>query len=348
MPLKIVRNDITKMQCDAIVNTAAEYPVNAIDEVGAGCDRAIHIAAGADKLIAARKKIGYLAEGEAAITPGFDLPAKYIIHTVSPLYIDGYFEEDVKLRNCYRNSLELALENDIHSIAFPLIATGSFGYPKEEGMLIALDEINTFLLKNDMLIYLVVFTARATLLGAKINPDIEIYINQSYVEEKRLEEYGDRHWGSKRPSDSDYQAYLAERDEIDRKVVPYGNPSEIKLREKLKSHKATFSEYLFYLIKEKQLDNVSVYTKSLVDKKVFSKIKNDVNYHPNKKTAMCLCIGARLSVEESKELLERAGYAFSPSDPTDIIFLHYIENGLYDMIDLDIELEEYGLPCFIS
>ncbi|MBR5115452.1 MAG: macro domain-containing protein, partial [Lachnospiraceae bacterium] len=128
MSFRIIRNDITKMPCDAIVNTAGMYPVDTFDEVGAGCDKAIHKAAGADELIAARKKIGVLSEGEAAITPGFALPAKYIIHAVSPIYIDGNSGEEEKLRNCYRNSLRLALENGVKTIAFPLIATGSFGY----------------------------------------------------------------------------------------------------------------------------------------------------------------------------------------------------------------------------
>jgi len=123
MPFKIVRNDITKMNTEAIVNTANEHSL-----VGAGCDTAIYNAAGYEELLEYRmEQIGSVPEGEVFLTPGFRLPAKYIIHAVSPLFVDGTKGEEEKLRSCYRNSLQLAKEKGIHSIAFPLIATGSFG-----------------------------------------------------------------------------------------------------------------------------------------------------------------------------------------------------------------------------
>lgn len=216
MPFKIVRNDITKMECDAIVNTASRYPVSTFEQVGAGCDKAIHKAAGAEKLIAARKEIGEMAEGEAAITPGFDLRAKYVIHAVSPVFIDGNNGDEEKLRNCYRNSLRIAKENSIKSVAFPLIATGSFGYPQEEGMRIAVDEINAFLLHSDMLIYLVVFGTRATQLGERIYPDLEAYIDHNYVDDKREEEYGDMRFGSIHRGDAGFDAYERVRENVSR------------------------------------------------------------------------------------------------------------------------------------
>ena len=167
MPLKIVRNDITKMNTEAIVNTA-----NAHVTVGPGCDSAIYKAAGYDELLKYRKDcIGFVPEGEVFITPGFNLQAKYIIHAVSPHYQDGDQKEEEKLRSCYRKSLLLAKEKGIKSIAFPLISTGGFGYPKEEGIRIAVDEINAFLLSNDMDIFLVVFDTQSTLLGEKIYPE---------------------------------------------------------------------------------------------------------------------------------------------------------------------------------
>ena len=174
MPFKIVRNDITRMQVDAIVNTANEAPI-----YSTGVDTAVYTAAGADELLAERKKIGYMQEGEVAITPGFKLPAKYIIHAVSPCYIDGTFDEEIKLRSCYQKSLELAYENKCESIAFPLISTGGFGYPKEEAMRIAVDEINAFLLQYEMLVYLVVFDTKSTELGLKLNPALEAYIDHN-------------------------------------------------------------------------------------------------------------------------------------------------------------------------
>ena len=164
MPLKIVRNDITKMNTEAIVNTANDQPT-----VGTGCDHAVYEAAGYDELFAYRKEhIGVVKEGEVFLTPGFRLPAKYIIHAVSPLYIDGKSGEEELLRSCYRKSLTLAAEKGIRSIAFPLISTGGFGFPKEEGMRVAVDEINAFLLTNEMLIYLVVFDEKATRMGKSL------------------------------------------------------------------------------------------------------------------------------------------------------------------------------------
>jgi O-acetyl-ADP-ribose deacetylase (regulator of RNase III) len=335
MPFKIVRNDITKMECDAIVNTASRCPVSTFEQVGAGCDKAIHKAAGADKLIKARKEIGVMMEGEAAITPGFDLPAKYIIHAVSPAFFDGNSGEEEKLRSCYRNSLRIAKENGIKSIAFPLIATGSFGYPQEEGMRIAVDEINTFLLHNDMLIYLVVFGNRATQLGERIFPDLEAYIDHNYVDEKRAEEYGDWRFRPTRRRNVRDDEYELEN-------------LESRLDERMQHLSDTFSEYLMFLIQSKGKTPVEVYTKAIVDKKVFSKIKNNPDHHPNKLTALCLCVGAELDIDETKELLARAGFALSPCDKTDIIFKYFIEHGIYDMIELDIQLEEHGLKCIIT
>ena len=425
MPFKIVRNDITKMNTEAIVNTANDHPT-----VGTGCDHAVSMAAGYEELLAYRKeRIGFVKEGDAFITPGFHLPAKYIIHAVSPLYIDGKHEEEVLLRSCYRKSLALAAEYGIRSIAFPLISTGGFGYPKEEGMRIAVDEIHAFLLNSDMQIYLVVFDEKATKMGRNLYPDLEAYIDLNYVQERREEEYGD-----------DYYAFSIAREELDgeelspaqiryreercrRRLLEkqenaastaYGNaaplPSaaagksagkklekpglfhsifqqpkpaeaeasdiseaeyieeaclfdeketlldedaaiedmERKLAERMAHMSDTFPQYLLYLIGEKGMENAEVYKRAIVDKKVFSKIKNNPEYHPQKLTALCLCIGAKLNLDESKDLLARAGYALSPCDKTDIIFSYFIEHGIYDMIELDIQLEEHGLPCIIT
>ena len=494
MPFKIVRNDITKMTTEAIVNTANEKPT-----VGTGCDFAVYNAAGYDELLSWRKKyIGAVEEGEAFISPGFRLPAKYIIHTVSPLYIDGEHGEEELLRSCYRKSLALAAGYGIRSIAFPLISTGGFGYPKEEGMRIAVDEIHAFLLKSDMQIFLVVFDERATRMGRSLYPDLEAYIDRNYVQEKRTEEYGDaffaahearegaspevpfasreagegafpevpfaareaREEASRKPyydayggendasnqinigglaasgkkrekrenrrkpglferlkaarrkdagkgevlsspsaagpadekefsplpsavrppyseetypeasyleacpgasylDDADYEA--PDFDEADSEEM-YGTISgetaledddailelERRLAERMEHMSDTFPEYLLYLIRKNGLDNADVYKRAIVDKKVFSKIKNNPDYHPKKLTALCLCVGAKLNIDETRDLLARAGYALSPCDKTDIIFSYFIEHRIYDMIELDIQLEEHGLPCIIA
>lgn len=328
MPFKIVRNDLTKMQVDAIVNTANPKP-----KYSSGTDTAVYKAAGEEELLAERKKIGYMNEGEVAITPGFKLPAKYIIHAVSPRYIDGNSGEETRLRDCYKNSLALAAQYECKSIAFPLIATGSFGYPKEEGMRIALDEINAFLMKQDMLVYLVVFDTAATKLGLNLYPDLEAYIDHNYVCDKREEEYGDRYFGSIRSDEPGYDTYRRERADLE---------------ERMKHMSDTFQEYLMYLIGAKKLTNAEVYKRAIVTKQLFSKIKLNPEYHPDKATAMRLCVGAKLNLDETKDLLARAGYALSPCDKRDIIFSFFIEHEVFDMIEIDIALEEHGLPCFIE
>lgn len=362
MPFKIVRNDITKMQVDAIVNTANMLPI-----YSDGTDSAVYEAAGVEELLAERCKIGELEEGQVAVTPGFRLPAKYIIHAVSPMYIDGESGEEELLRSCYRKSLELAQEVGCQSIAFPLIATGSFGYPKEEGMRIALDEINTFLMKQEMLIYLVVFDTEATRLGRNVYPDLKEYIDRHYVEVQEKKEY----WfplhaavtaapirRKANRSELLWEEDLCEMDAAapQMNAVCKEEPDEEELLEeresaledRLKHLTDTFQEYLLYLIENKGLANAQVYKGAYLTKQLFSKIKLNPDYHPDKGTALRLCVGARLNLDETRDLLARAGYALSPCDKRDVIFSFFIEQEIYDMLDIDIALEEYGLPCFIE
>ena len=343
MSFKIVRNDITKMNTEAIVNTANDHVT-----VGTGCDYAVYMAAGYEELLKYREeKIGVVPEGDVFVTPGFHLKAEYIIHAVSPLYMGGNQGEEEKLRSCYRMSLQIAKDYNIKSISFPLISTGGFGYPKEEGMRIAVDEIHAFLLENEMQIYLVVFDTKATMLGEKIYPDLEEYIDHNYVRNKREEEYGVHLYNAQLLERQTRNHAAADAFEEDLEL-DFEAQHESKLEERMKHISDTFSQYLMYLIREKKMENAEVYKRAIVDKKIFSKIKNNADYHPQKITALCLCVGAKLNLDESKELLARAGYALSPCDKTDIIFTYFIENKIYDMIELDIQLEEHGLPCIIS
>lgn len=353
MPLKIIRNDITKMQVDAIVNTANSEPV-----YGNGVDAAVYRAAGEEALLKARRTIGSLEEGNVAITPGFNLPAKYIIHAVSPCYIDGASGEEEKLRSCYRKSLQLAKENKCQSIAFPLISTGSFGYPKEEGLAIAVDEIGSFLLWNDMLVTLVVFDEETTALGKRLAPQLDAYIDEHYVERKQREEYR-APWflrQSTRRTDSSLRS-MASRDcapmqaPVQAPVPDFSDfleENQSALKERMMHMTDTFQQYLFYLIESRGLSNAEVYKRSIITKQLFSKIKLNPNYHPDKATAMRLCVGAKLNLDETRDLLARAGYALSPCDKRDIIFSFFIEHNVHDMIEIDIALEEHGLPCFIE
>jgi len=361
------------MHADAIVNTANDHPT-----VGTGCDHAIYQAAGHDELFKYRtEKIGFVPEGDAFITPGFHLNCRYIIHAVSPLFIDGQSGEEKKLRSCYKKSLQIALEHQVKSIAFPLIATGGFGYPKEEGFRIAVDEINAFLMKYDMLVYLVVFDRKATTLGSRFYSDLESYIDQNYVEEKRQEEYFEMPslaggYANRKREEAKHEsrrqimgaekwrcqsgmttAPMMQVDDAAYNVCLEGESDfyekhESALEERIKHISDTFSEYLIYLIDSRGMNYPEVYKRAIVDKKVFSKIKNNPDAHPKKITAMCLCVGAKLNMDQTRDLLARAGYALSPCDKTDIIFSYFIENRIYDMIELDIQLEEHGLPCLIS
>lgn len=349
MPFRIVRNDITKMRCDAIVNTANTKPI-----IGSGCDYAVYKAAGKRRLSEYREKnIGEVPEGDVFLTPGFRLPARYIIHAVSPLYIDGAHGEEEKLRVCYRKSLSLAWEQRCRSIAFPVISTGSFGYPKQEGIRIAADEIQAFLQNHEMLIYLVVFDAQSARYGKRFDKDLQAYIDENYVDAKHHEEYSVQTMALRRDLDdesfSPYEddLYEEDSDEDSEEENAFTQLHESKLEERMKHLTDSFSEYLLYLIEEKGMTNADVYKRALVDKKTFSKIKNHAEYHPQKMTAMCLCMGAKLNLDETRDLLARAGYALSPCDKTDIIFSYFIENQIYDMIELDIQLEEHGLSCLI-
>ena len=341
MPLRIVRNDITKMKTRAIVNTADE---NA--SAGPGTDAAVYKAAGYDKLMALRKEIGFVPQGEAFITPGLDLDAEYIIHAVSPVYIDGKHGEEDKLRSCFRKSLAIVLENHIESVSFPLIASGSNCFPKEEAMRIALDEINDFLLHNkDIEICLVLFDPESAETGRKLFPDLESYIDDNYISPAPVRNNRFRLRGS---VDREMAAAACAALDYSEEPCCGAAVNMPALDERMTHMSDTFSEYLLYLIESKGMTNVEVYKRAIVDKKVFSKIKNNPDYHTEKMTAMCLCIGAKLNLDETRDLLARAGYALSPCDKTDIIFQYFIEKGIYDMIELDIVLEEHGLKCLIS
>ena len=260
-----------------------------------------------------------------------------------------------------------------------MISTGSFGYPKDEGMRVAVDEINAFLLKHDMMIYLVVFDEESTRLGLSLYPDLETYIDQNYVCDKREEEYEDRCFGIDKEAVADYQnnvrglqkllnrpvcaseavfeskpleadkdSYYGFADEREAAYDDFIEESESALEERMKHMSDTFQQYLFYLIKMKGLTNAQVYKRAIIQKQLFSKIKVNPNYHPDKSTAMRLCIGAKLNLDETKDLMARAGYALSPCDKRDIIFSYFIEKEVFDMIEIDIVLEEHGLPCFIE
>lgn len=343
MPIQIVRNDITKMHVDAIVTTGNKYL-----RAGSGVNGAIHKAAGPMLEIAAQQ-LGGCAVGEAKITQGFNLPCRYVIHTVSPIW-HGTGSDKQLLAACYSESLKLAVAQHCRSIAFPLIASGAHGCPKTEAMHIATDAINQFLLQhvpdNDLMVYLVVFTKESLLVGSKLYADIKQYIDDCYVEE---------HWDLRRESLRARRAAEAynwedESDAIctapmaDALPMPSAAWQPSTLEDALNQIDESFSQMIQRLIKERGMKNADCYKKANIDKKLFSKIINNVHYKPKKTTALALAVALELPLDETKELLMKAGLALSHSEKFDIIVEFFIMKGNYDIFEINEMLYEFDQP----
>lgn len=348
MPFKIVRNDITKVKADVIVNTANPEPICA-----SGTDRAIYDAAGREQLLAERKQIGRIARGEIAVTGAYSLNAKYIIHTVGPVWKDGkQYEFDI-LENCYRKSLQKAVELKCKSIAFPLISTGVYGFPKDKALQIAVSVFSEFLMENDIQIILVVFDKRSFQLSSQIVGEIDSYIDANYVADRHRREYPvrPRGVGSKEMSEEAFYEEMLQRsqteDDIlnDEENVDLTEPCmlsvDTSLEDQLANIGVSFHDKLFELIGASHLDNKDVWKRANLDRKHFSKIQCDVNYHPKKKTVMALCIALELDLEQSKDLLARADWAFSPSSKVDLIVQKAIIDKQYDIMQLNVTLFKY-------
>ena len=329
MPFQIIRNDITKVRADVIVNTANPKP-----QIGSGTDSAVYAAAGGDALLEARKKIGDIAPGQAAVTPAFHLPAKFIIHTVGPAWLDGQHGEKDILRACYENSLALAAELKAESIAFPLIATGVYGFPKDEALNIALSEIGKFLLTHEMNVILVVLGKAAVALSEKLMGSIEAYLDEHQVKELENAEYAD--------------GRILEEYRRRRAAQQYANApasgSGQTLEEILGSAGDTFQQRLFRLIDASGMDDVTVYKKANIDRKVFSSIRCKKDYKPSKKTAVAFAVALQLPMQEMLDLLACAGITLSKSDKFDLIISYCVRNGIYDIFEINAVLFRYGQP----
>ncbi len=329
MPLKILRNDITKVKADAIVNTANPFPI-----IGGGTDSAVYAAAGRELLLAERKKIGNIASGNAEYTPAFALDAKYIIHTVGPAWEDGEHGERETLHSCYKNSLELAAKLSCRSIAFPLIATGVYGFPKDEALQIALFEINRFLLSYDMDVFLVVFDKDSFRLSGKLVGDIEEFIDEEAARVIRETEFS---WD-----------WLYE-EHVSRSVRNGAKKTQNDLDTILSVKEQTFQQKLFELIEKSGLTDVEVYKKANLTRKLFSRIRCNVNSKPKKTTVIALAVALELNINELADLLSRAGYALSPSDKFDRIIAYFFTDKIYDIFEINAALFNYGqqtLGCY--
>lgn len=338
MPFEIVRNDITNMRVDAIVNSANPRPV-----VGLGTDSSIHEKAGPE-LLAARKKIGSIPVGRAAITPAFRLPAKYVIHTVGPVWDGGSYGEEALLRSCYDESLKLASAHDCQSVAFPLIATNNYGFPKDKALQIAISAFSEFLLEHEMRIYLVVFDRGAYRLSEKLVSSIASYIDDHYVELWEEATYGGEEAYRQQSIRRRRDVSLFRKSAVCEDAVSYAPepaPGAASLPDFLKQADAGFTETLLKLIDKTGKKDSEIYKKANLSKQHFSKIRNNPDYKPTKQTAIALALALELDLEQTKDLIGRAGYALSNSSKFDLIIRYFIEQKNYNVVEINIALYEF-------
>ncbi len=322
MPLEIVRNDITHMAVDAIVNAANPSLLG-----GGGVDGAIHRAAG-PRLLEACRALHGCRTGEAKLTAGYRLPCKYVIHTVGPVWQGGGQGERALLSACYRNALALALESRCQTVAFPLISTGAYGYPKAQALQVAVETITGFLLEHEMTVYIVVFTRDAFEAGGKLFEHVQAYIDDVYV---------DAHWDAAR------EALRAP------KAVACPPPgAQASLEDMLQQVDESFAQMLLRKIDERGLTDAACYKRANIDRRLFNKIKNNPGYRPGKQTVLAFAIALKLSLPETKEMLMKAGFALSRSSKADIVVEYCILHGHYDVIDINqvlFQLDLQPLGC---
>lgn len=336
MQFSIVRNDITTMSVDAIVNAA-----NDSLEMGGGVCGAIFNAAGIDKLQKECDSIGICNVGQAVITKGYNLKAKHIIHTVGPMWQGGNNNELNELEECYRNSLLLAKKNNLKSIAFPLISSGIFGYPKDKALKVATSTIGKFIKHNDIKVYLVVYDKQSFVLSEKLSSSVKKYIDDNYVDSRKI--MSNRREISKnifRKEEQDeyidYQTY----EEVSKPKVS----KKRNLKDVIDEIDESFSKMLLRLVDEKEMTDVETYKRANISRKLFSKIRGNEYYRPKKITAIAFAIALELSLDETKDLLLKAGYALSNSYQFDLIIEYFITENNYNVYEINEVMFKYDQP----
>ena len=341
MPFTIVRQDITRMHVDAIVNAA-----NTSLLMGGGVCGAIFRAAGPADLQAACDRLAPIQTGEAVVTPGFQLPAKYVIHTAGPVYHGGQHGESSQLSACYRNSLLRAVEQHCESIAFPLISSGIYGYPKDQALQIASETIKAFLQDHDLVVYLAIFDQEAFRASQKLLGAVASYMDEHYVAA-----HTDKSRGSQLLDVEQVilnEPILRRIETEDHYTQIAAAPTAPSLDERVSHLDEPFSITLLRLIDAKGKSDVDVYKKANLDRKLFSKIRSSQDYLPSKRTAIALAIGLELTLSETDDLLERAGYSLSPSQKFDVIVEYFIVNGQFDIFAINEVLFQYDQPLLGS
>lgn len=369
MPLQIVRQDITKMQVDAIVNTTNAEMIGY-----SGVDKAVHEGAG-PLLEAACRKLVPLGLGEAKITSGYNLDAKYIIHTSGPIWQGGLVGERIILKSCYIEALKLALEYNCNTVAFPLISSGAYGYPKDQVLRFATQVITEFLYDHELTVYICVFDRKSYELSKEIFDDISALIGDDYVEDYREENLAqsciladridedfdslddlctgfsnDSKAGKVKPlKDTGFVGGIlpneCSRMEVPRatmKPLATNTARDKTLDEYMKQMEKSFAYKLFDWIDERGLTDVECYKKANIDKKTFSKIKcNPDTYKPSKQTAVAFAIALELNLEETQDLLASAGLTLSRSFKFDKIIRYFIQKEIYDIFIINEALFEF-------
>ncbi len=332
MPLQIVRNDITKMTVDAIVNAANSTLLG-----GGGVDGCIHRAAG-EELLKECRTLGGCETGDAKITGAYNLPCKYVIHTVGPIYEDGNHGEKALLESCYKKSLELAKEHNCESVAFPLISSGVYGYPKDKALKVAIDVISDFLLENEMTVYIVIFDKKAYQISEKLFSDIAEYIDDRYVDEHEILNRTRRNiYGNSMafPQSTVLNDAIEECECYAPMCASAPAPKAATLEDAVKQIDESFSQMLLRKIDEKGMTDAQCYKKANIDRKLFSKIRGDVHYKPSKPTAIAFAIALELTLSETEDMLKKAGFALSHSNKFDIIIEYFISKGNYNIFEIN-------------
>ena len=358
LPLKIIRNDITKVEADAIVN-----PANPLPCIGAGTDAAIHAAAG-PALLEARRAIGSIAVGDCAATPAFGLPAKYVLHAVSPGWAGGQAGEAELLRKTYDAALLLAGRLHCESVAFPLLAAGSYGFPHAVALSVAIQAFTDFLLEHDITICLVLFNAKAYGLAGSLFDDLKSYIDDNYVDAQSRKEsrFGRFQRRAERVPFLGNAAPAAARADEARDAAPdaglareaeacdFCAPSMASaaavsgLKDYIAQSESTFSEHLRDLLTERSGKDSEVYKRAEVSKQLFSKILSNRDYQPTKSTAIQLAVGLQLDLEQTQKLLDKAGFSLTRSSRADLVVEYCIRHKIYSVTFINEALDDCGLP----